>query len=352
MKRLLPWLPLFLALACDSRDPFYSRSQEFQWAPVEMDGAVVFLDPALGRIALLRTDGAKVTPSFLPYEGEPRKVQVAPDGKTLVLLDADRSKLTSVHITDGAHADYPLPAAFTGMSLSGDGKSALLYHELASGSGTAMVNAAEIAVADLTASAVEAKNPRAATIAGLSKPPVAAFVSPAVPVGDAVHRVAWIEATSVIGLADFGPDGAPRTAVVPLAPPDSEALITPFKRTAIAASGVLDLYLIATGSNDVIHLTVDLTGAKLAVSIDQIASGASPSDLYLFDGADGLRALAVNAGSRDLALLDPRTGTGTVVSLDKDADAILPFTTTAGSRRALLWHSATKGSAEIGRAHV
>jgi hypothetical protein len=147
----------------------------------------------------------------------------------------------------------------------------------------------------------------------------------------------WLEAQSSIGLADFSAQGV-RTAVVPLTANGNAAQVTPRASVARPVPGGVGLYVIADGVGDVLHLSIDLGGPAIGVSIDQVAAGADPFALHVFEQASGgLRVLTVNAGSSDLALLDPSTGTGFRIDLEMAATQILPFQGDDGKPHAVLW---------------
>jgi len=325
-----------LATGCssdDDGDPFAEPLSIS--APVAAGGGLVFHDEAGER--LLRITGVdKPAISSFDYDGEPDLRAPTPDGKTLLMLDRDAWKLTSSDVAAGKNTDYKLPSEFSGFVMAADSKAAVVYHA-AGGTGVgSLVNTAEVGLIDLTAAPATDTNPRVATITGLSRAPLRAHISPEIEAGGK-HRVAWIDAPSMIGVADCAPGGKVRTIVIPLVAGESSTIISPARTVARVTGSMLDLYVIAVGSNDVLHIGIDLAAATLGATLDQIASGAVPADIHVFEGKDGLRVLTTNSKSRDLAVLDPSTGTGTYVHLESLTDWIVPYQSKSGAPMALLW---------------
>ncbi len=330
---LLTWTTLLgLSTACVTRDPVFARAVP-QTPPLQVHGTLVFHDSVRQRLSFLRAtnDGW----DSQPYIGTPTKRAVTPDGNRLILLDSTHRKVTTFTPPATLH-EAALPATFSGLATSEDSQAIVLYHDPAIAGNSSLVNTAEVALLDLTA---QEPKLQVANVAGMPQTPQQAFVSPPVMLGATAHRVVWLHAASTVGVADFAADGKVRTVVVPLTPPDGKAVLHPHHAAARAAGGSLHLYLIASGSNDAVHLTIDLTGGDLSASLDQIASGAVPTDLQVVDSKVGLRVLTVNQGAQTVALLDPSTGTGTYVDLDFPATHILPYTGADTKAHALLYGS-------------
>lgn len=315
---------------CLDRDPRFEQEMP-QPATLELGGRLLIVNPARDRVEVVSAKASEVETSRLPFESEPDLTEVATDGSRAALHDVETRTLTVLEAA--ATRDYLLPAEFTGLSLSEDGKFAVLFHA-AGKSVTSLVNTDQIALVDLTKPAEKDVNPRLATIAGLARAPLAVRIGPEMDTADGKHRLVWAEAPSVLGVADFGP-GQPRTAIVPLAA-DPKADVRPVRTVARAEGSRTDLYLLSSGLNDVVHVRVDLAGPDLEVSLDQIASGNGPADLVVFLAKEGLRIAAVNKGSRDLALLDPATGTGLTIPLAHPAVKFRSYMGADGLQHALL----------------
>lgn len=234
---------------------------------------------------------------------------LASDGAKLVLDTTKRAlhRLTS----DGKEpSQWPLGAPFSAIAGCDDGGAAIAFH--VDGAATKqLVNTAEIGLVDLS-------NPGSkvirATATGLARAPLAARCSAKVQLPDGDHRLVWLLVPSALGLIDIGPAGA-TTVVVPLAAPGASVVVTPSRTVATVDAGGVDLYLIANGSSDVIHLRVQLGGAAPQVSLDQIAVGKGPRELEVFMSSDGLRAATLDVDVHSVSLINPATGTGIAVAL-------------------------------------
>jgi len=332
-----------LSGGCDGRDPSFSRAHAIG-KPFEVGGALVWRDVARERLVVVTESGGAPVVKTFTYAGGVDTSDVTPDGTRLLLVDRDARKLTSFSPSDGTAREWPLPSELNGLRISEDSKTALLFHEPGSGGSDTLVNVAELTLVDLGAPAVEGSNPRTATVNGLAKAPNNARVGPEVDGAAGKHRVAWLEAPSALGVADFGPGGGKvRTAVVALVPADSTVALYPTRVVPKSVPGGLDLYLIATGSNDVFHVSLALGGADLTFVVNQIAAGAGPSDLHVHDGSAGTRILTLSTGAWVLSVLDPSTGSGMLLPLDRPTSTIVPFSS-GGKARALLW---TPGAGDV-----
>jgi len=319
---------------CSDADP-YDKPLALS-APVPVASGVIFHDSAAERLVTVRpADNDRI--GSIAYDGSPKTQSATPDGKRLVLHDVQGRTLAIASPADEKATTYDLPAEFSANVVAPDSQAAVVYHG-GSTSAASLVNTAEVGLVDFLTAPGET-NPRVATITGLARAPIRAHVSAEVEAADGKHRVVWIDAQSMIGVADFAPGGKVRTLVIPLVAVDSKALITPRATVARGGGGKLELYVIAQGSNDVLHITMDLGQAKLGASLDQIASGADPVSLHVFEAKAGRRVLTANHTSRDVAILDPTTGTGTVVHLGTPTTKIVPFENAKGEPMALLWRS-------------
>ncbi len=339
------------AAGCAEWPDLYSRPLTTA-AVHEVAGSLVSWDNARQRFTRVRP-GAAANADALPWPhtlGEAvvsgdAVLAMAPSDRLLARLDASGDALKL--------QEWALPSDFSAVTPSVSGSHAALWHRDGGANASSLVNPSEVALVDLAAAAASgdgsagavSANPRVATVSGLSRAPIAAHVSPEIQAADGVHRVVWLDAPSRIGIADFGPGGV-RTVVVPLTPPESTAVLTPARTVTRVEGGTLHLYLIASGSDDVVHLSIALGAGKPAVSIDQLAAGKGPSDLLLFEGKDGLRVAALSSTSRELWVLNPTTGAGTSVTLEHVATAFAPFVPGEGAaaeQHALLWNKGAAG---------
>ncbi len=320
---------------CIDGNPAFSTSLHLT-APVEIGDSLAFLDTTRHRLTRLRDSAGEIAQDATTVTVKPLTQARTPDGKLLLLLDTafekGHQKLDVLGAT-GDPEELLLNTAFSGLSVAADSQAAVAYHAPGAAQ-NGLVIAAELALIDLAANP---RTVRTATIAGISTQPLAAYLTPPVTLADGTHRLAWLETTSALGIADFGPKGT-RTLVVPLATAGAAAGIVPLRTLARVDGTTVNLYLIATGSNDAVHIAVDLAQATLSVSLDQIASGPQPADIALVDTAAGLRVLTVHGGAAQVALLNPTTGTGTAVTLTTIARHIEPYVGADGKPHALLWN--------------
>lgn len=301
-------------------------------APVELTGAIAVRSPGLGQVHLLTQGKTGVDIAHLPYTGKPTTTVVAPDRSRVLWLDVAKRKLAAC---DGkAIQSFALPSEFSGVRSSDDAAAAVLFHPAGSTAGTSIVNSDEVALVDLKAAAGK-DNPRVATVSGLTRAPLTARVAPPITSGDGVHRLVWMEAQGRLGIADFGPSKV-RTAVVPLAA-DPQALMQPIRTVVQVAPGAADLYLLVDALNDVVHVRIDVSGAELQISLDQIAAGADPGDLHLYTAAEGLRVLVANVQAKSLSVLDPATGSGFELPIGAPVSRFEPVTAADGKQRVLAW---------------
>jgi hypothetical protein len=305
-------------------------------APVEVGDSLVFLDSGRQRMTRLHSVDGEIAQDAAPFDLAPLAQVVTPDGKLLLLLDAvfakGHQRLGILGGTGGP--DFlQFNTAYSGLSVADDSQAVLAYHA-PNAVQAGLVIAAELSLVDLAA------NPRSvqtATISGISTQPLAAHVSGPVTLADGVHRLAWLETVSALGIADFGGKGAARTLVIPLATAGVAANLVPKRTVARVEGSTVHLYLIASNSNDAVHISLDLSAPNMVVSLDQIASGPQPADIALVDTAAGLRILTVHAGAAQLSLLNPTTGTGTAVTLSTPSQHIQPYLGADGKPHALLW---------------
>lgn len=300
--------------------------------PVELAGAIAVRSPGLGQVHLLSQGKSGVDVVHLPYSGKPTATVVAPDRSRVLWLDVAKRSLAAC---DGKTLQsYALPSEFSGVRASDDAAAAVLFHPAGSAAGTSIVNSDEVALVDLKAPGGK-DNPRVATVTGLTRAPLTARVAPPISAADGVHRLVWMEAQGRLGIVDFGPTQV-RTAVVPLAA-DPQALMQPIRTVVQVAPGAADLYLLVDALNDVVHVRIDVSGAALQISLDQIAAGADPGDLHLYSAAEGLRVLVANVQAKSLSVLDPATGSGFELPIAAPVSRFEPVAAADGKQRVLAW---------------
>ena len=311
--------------------------------PWSLDGEVVYFDPGRERLIIINESTGGPRRRAVAREGSPPasflRVQAdAVGGDALLLLDPGDKTVDVYRAGDTTTTRFDVRAPFTAMRASADGRAVLLYHGASTAGAGGIVNTAEVGLLRLDAPPSD-DNPQLTTIAGFSRQPTDATVSAPLDGDGGSRRLIWLTAASLLGFADLSPDSEPRGLIVPLAPPDSNASITPREVQSVVRDDGVHLYLVASGSSDMVHIRLRVDAASLDADIDQIASGADPRDLHVYETADGPRVLTINRQSRDVAWLDPATGSGTVVTLETQLDRIVPWVDDSGRDRALLWAS-------------
>lgn len=329
---------------CGNPDPSWDSAPKLH-GPYEVDGAVAWYDELRGALLVVRSTEKGVVHERIALTLTPHAPgQVTADGQRLVLLDLKHRGLWVVTPKQKTAIRHQLPSQFSGITLAADGKAAVAFHAGGGAAATSLVDVAEVALIDLTAAQ---SSVRSVSIDGLSRAPLAVRIAPEVTAGGGTHRVVWIEAVSLLGIADFGPpkpDGTvtpARTTVVPLVA-DPKVFLTPRKTVTRTDGGSLHLYLIAHNSDDVVHVALDLVPTAISATLDQIASGKNPTDLALIQAKDGLRILTAHSGTLSLGLLDPTNGSALHIGLEGLATAIVPYIVPYADATdrpmALLWH--------------
>lgn len=326
--------------------------------PFAVGGDLVVDDGARGVLwyIVAAPPGSSDAPAVkrVEYDGLRGQTVLAADGKARFWLDSgDVNRAAKVaRVGDGAAGvvGVALGAPFSGLRACDDGVGVLAFHADGVNAAT-LVNTAEIALVDPDVAVAAGSKPGdgvvRATASGLARAPHDGGCSGKIALQDGDHRLVWVMARSAIGLLDIGPTGG-KSAVVPLVAPDSTAAISPKQTIAVAGKDSVDLYVIANGSNDVLHLRVGLGGDAPAVSLDQIGLGGVPIALEVFTSSAGLRAVTLNVNPPGVSLVNPETGAAITVPLDGPADAWTLFDGLDGKRYAVTYGAAGT-SARISR---
>lgn len=305
-------------------------------APVELEGALLVLDTGRQRLMRLHDSAGGVATETQPLDVVPQFQAITADRKKLLWLDTklDKGKQKLAVLSGSGQTDVvTLPSGFSSLALSSDDQTALAWHAPGATS-QGIVIATELSLVQLSTSPPTVQT---TAVAGLSSVPLGAHVSPPVTAADGIHRVAWVEAVSALGIADFGPKG-PRTLVIPLTASGSTVSIVPARTEVRIVGTVVHLYLVAAGSDDAVHVTIDVGADQLGASLDQLASGPQPADLALIDTAAGLRLLTVHSNASQVSLIHPGTGAATTVTLSSRSTRIQAYTGADGKPHALLWN--------------
>lgn len=308
--------------------------QSSHTSPLEVAGAIVFHNAPAKRLDIVTASGSQLSISHPKYSNTPELRHVTANGKLALLLDTDGRSLA---IVDGKTVrEIALPSEFAGINDSEDSSAAVLWHPPSGGVTTSIVNTDEIALVDL-GPAAGTTAVRVANLAGLGKAPLVAKATKELAGADGNHRLVWVEAAGRLGLIDFAPAGKVRTRVVPLAA-DTQSAIAPIRSEVRTSATAVELYLLAATLNDLVHVHIDLAGAELSATVDQVAAGAVPLDFHLFDSKEGLRVLTANFAGKSLALLDPANGSGLEIPLETAVTRFLPVQGADGRPRLLAWN--------------
>ncbi len=269
----------------------------------------------------------------LPLEcavGAPQPVGEAatPGGVGLVGLCPDEQRMVFVPTDGTAARAYDLGARFSALSTSADGQLAVAYVDDSAldDPDAVVVNNNVLAIVDVTAAAGP-NNPSPRTISTLGGLAVGVDISPPIAAGGAARRVGFVRTPAHISVIDLSPEPA-ETVSAPLVLPGTELLSYPDRirfypeETPGAPTEQVYAMFFAPGSDLVYILTVGAGAAGLLrPTIAQYGTGTGPSDIVAYELPDPqgdaalLKVLIVNAGSKNLTVVDLATGGQTTVDL-------------------------------------
>ncbi len=302
--------------------------------PTVVEGRAVYLSRGRQAALILEPERADFTVARL--SGTPLGAGIEVPGQSqLAVLVPQSETLDIINVNSGLVVTYDLHSGFDGLSLSDDGGFALT--SFAGGGSGILSNAAEVAVVDLTADPSD-DNPTTRTIASAGGAPTGIDVSP--PFGPGGRRIALVRSTNHLAAIDLTqPTGATRS--IPLVSPGSGASVTPQQVVFAVQADTLEVFVRVSGLNDIYHLSFDGSsnedGAPLPI-LNQFAAGVSPVDLATWRGTDDrLRVLSVNAGSRDMTVIDVESAQVTTVALDTAVNKVLMYDGASGTREALIY---------------
>lgn len=297
-----------------------------------LGGALLARDEGGRRLWTIDWDKGAPRTRSVPFDVDAALIRDDSAGSQRLMLDRGAERLHIVKADGTVPRVVELGAPFADVQLCDDNEAAIASH-LEGVASTKLVNSAEVALIDLKDAA---KAPLRATVSGLSRVPLRARCTAPLTLADGSHRIIWVEARSAIGLLDLGPGGA-RSVVVPLTSDPSNLAIVPWRVVARPNTEGVDLYVIASGSNDVIRIAVSLIGPSLAISLDQVGVGAGPVELEVFDTSAGLRIATLNAQAKSVSLVNPATGAGFAVPLEAYYTGWTALVAADGKRQALAW---------------
>jgi hypothetical protein len=163
------------------------------------------------------------------------------------------------------------------------------------------------------------------------------------------RNLAVVSAVNYVTLLDLDqPDHTEIT--IPLVP-NGQQTVRPLQVLFDQAGPVI--YVRADGSNDIFQIslaqiTQEGSSNDFRVSLSLLGSGSRPSDMAMFDAGNGSTRLAIaTPDTRQLAVLDPKTGNATSVPTGAQVNQILKFHGTSPKQpstpedRAMLWGFST-----------
>lgn len=331
-----------LAVACPSeRAPELSQSLSLGEVTV-IGERLAWLDRTRDRVTLLA-----------PLTGEVQNVGLAPapgymtstpdDSRLLVLTEGriateagDETEppwLFVVNPATGEARDFELTSPFDRVTGSDDNRYAVAFFaaEEEQAGGEVFRNPNSVAIADLDAGEVTAKNVRSFGDVPLGVVFSPSTFTPLSADGDpgAARTLAVVFAEGYLTILDVA---APerREVTVRLTLPGSGLSVVPDRLVFVPEAGTA--YLRASGSNDIFVLTltsrapVDEEQNDFVVSINTLAAGTGPADLISFVPTGGRRKILVaNQQSQDLTVIDGRSSEFFTIPVGAPVDRVLGY---------------------------
>jgi len=335
MKRayLLPLL-LVSPLAC--HDDSASSPSRTVLPMVALDNSVAYVDSTSGTAFLLDPANLAPRPRMVATGKSPIVAQKRKAANQLLVLthgdqgsSSTESEPARLVIVDPASNAAPvstdLPGRFDRLAQSDDGVFAILYYgSVSSGaSGSMLYNPNDLAVATLDGSKPVASRP----IRSLGSVPSSVTFSPRAMLFGQLRTLAAVLAPNYVTLLDL--DRADRTEItVPLVA-DGTQNVTPVQVLFDMAGA--NIYVRADGSNDIFQISLaqaapaNSKSNDFRVSLSLIGAGSEPSDMEMYGTGDAMRLAVTTPGTRQLAILDPKTGNATSISTATQVSQILLF---------------------------
>ena len=318
LARRTPWLALFLLLgACYERPDSLEEPLQTQLT-LPLGGRVLYLRANPDEATLVDMTGAKPSRTTLENGCTTGPILTFGDAWLAVVCWGDAPELRLLAPEPGKPAAwrrYALPSAYTSLAVSPDGRFIVAYFGPGPSSGNLFQNTGEFAVIDTSADP-SALNPARKVIDLGDRDPDSVIVSPHFVHGSLEAMLAVVISSSqltVFNLLDLE-DGEDQVRLVPSG---TLTEVTPRQlRFLELPDGALSLFLSANGAGDVfeVRFEVDVTGLgeeapDFSSTTQLLTVGATPSDFAPFIDADGgLRVLAINATTQDLAMYFPESG--------------------------------------------
>lgn len=289
---------------------------------VGADGSLTLRSQALGAQPVLVQErlGMGHDEALVLSRGERGDTGVAPQPARLAIVPGDART---------APREYALGNPFNALAQSPDGNTGLVFFVAGSGASRLLYNPNEIALVDLASPPsddVAAPNPVKRTVRSFGGVPTGALFA-TVDVAGAPRSLVIVLSDSYVTLLDL--DHPTRTEIsVPLTLASATRDVAPAQ--VVVDSADATIYLRADASDDVyaVHLDAATPATPLdndfTPSLTQLAVGARPADMLLYQETDGPRLLVLTR-SGSLAVIDAHSSLVTAVALAAPADHLLGF---------------------------
>lgn len=315
------------------------------FGPVRTVAGVAYRVPAADRVTLLRTKNGAADIVHIEVPDNPTILRATPDLKGLLALSPSARALTHINAEDPSDTTtWELGSPFTTLSVSEDGRYAVAF-AAGVGDGSAVIqNNNELAVIDLAAAPSDT-NPQLVALRSFGSRPTSVQFLPPLMVQGTERRMALILSTGYITLLEldgFDPENPNANETVAHFTQDTDNRSLTVRKVLLTETepGVdieddFFIFLLLNGSDDIISLNLLASGEldafdrpRIRPSLNQLTGGRGPVDLELFETRDGQRKLlAVNQGSRDLAVIDVATSDTTLIPLEEPVDQALVYST-------------------------
>jgi len=332
---------------------------------VTMDDQLAFLDPSQARIFAVDPAVRDLKPRVFKTHARPLLAEKRNNTNELLVLsagqasgkDSEPARLSRQVLVDG-QADIPLdlPARYNRMNQSSDGRFAILSFDGngAASAGTLLYNPNDLYVVDFTSG----KPGRSRPIRSLGGKPESIVFAPRTTLFGRERTLAVVFSTNYLTLFEAdAPTKVPATE-----PTEITISLTPDgTRTVVPTQILFDMdrpaiYVLADGSNDVFHVSLDANDAPkgndndFRATLSLIGAGQAPRSMAMYGVGNARRLLVASPASRQIVVLNPKTGDSTAISVAMAPDTIFTFTgaspkDTQPKERALLLNLASGSNA-------
>lgn len=313
--------------------------------PVRFAQGLAYRVEAADRITLVKTRDGSAEIVQVPVPEKPTHLRARPSddpardrNDLLVLSEADMS-LTVIDTSTLKQRRFELGSPYPTLTLSPDGRYALLWYAPGSSSNSVVQNIAEMAIIDLDAAPQEGTNPQVITLRTFDGRPQWISFAPPFTLRGQTRRVALVMSNNYANLLEldnpYPDDPAVNEKVVHFIQSATSASLRPLEvvwTTDPAQDDDMFAFILAEGSDDIISLNLlaaeDLDAQQRPVirpSLNQLTAGTRPVATALYDLNGERKLIAVNRGSRDVAVIDVATSDTAYVPFEGDFNAVITF---------------------------